>query len=953
MEQLGALLGTLKTSVDELGGTLETAFSKDLKVDSGSVTLFDTPVKVAASASAKAEVFGKKQLPESPFPGTTLPPVTDAQRYIALQVGGQISANGEIKATPGVLAISATASAKTGFSYGHIRPFAADSLRLKAFGELIRTSRLPQNADLTALAMGEVLDFGATLNIDFGLKLKYGGAADINGVIRILEGLGGNALSMPFKAHIDFSASAAFGFSLYEAMHLTVGKISAERPEMVRVRMERQHKRSITFGVAMDLTVDYDATAGPLALLDKVFALVPHSEAVDALQELVALPEDWEKFKAAITDKAAAIVGRLVNDTGWKQAVAKSDAIAKLVETATKIVDAYKKLDDKVTSIVEKVLARLDEAGLNKLRPIIDQIAVINPKTLEITSLLSNEAQDVVKWIEVLTGQDIEELLVTGTARKELAKAVDAAKRLKELLDDGADSVLSRIHGLLDKSGATGFVAWLQKHATSVEDLQALGEEAVGDITRKLVGKALDSISKDDIKKIQTIAAKLDKFLKAPQALHDKLKIGIGKLKGTVGFSFALELSRVSESSALVDVELDSKNIPAMKTATELLSGHIESFLANLDQIKVKKGQRAPYAIREVLLTSRRVRTSAVTTLFSLLHFSLNEKEIAIDENSVAVKETSAGLVREALYSGGTVVRRKEGSTNSEASAWIRTAATGEGSDLARPYADATPVIRLSYVREDTSTDKESILSLRQLLGELSFVNAAARMSPDLVGKQTRFSLELEMGADAVSALQKEKTESGWNGDVLHTAHRWFDDVDRISSNDLKDGHEMAFVVRNKRFQELWTDVLVSTPSDTFFKASRKGEFGIDLFKFDKKEFKMEYHPLTNLMVLRDEIFKNFAAFDSANAVSHEPSVLVTAARQASTLFRTGQIGWQPPLFNFWFVLARLLRLDPSVFQSSRAVATFRSRVTEADDWSNPQIFALLEGISADNLRLS
>lgn len=953
MEQLGSLLGSLQTTVDQLNGNLEKAFSKEVSVGTGALALFDTPVTVDAVVAGKVVVFGKAKVPASPFPGSALPELSDATRYAVVQVDGRISAAGEVKAAPGVLSVSASAAAKTGFSYAHIRPFAASATRLSAFSELVRTSQLPQRADLAALAVGETLEFAATLNVDFGLKAKYGVTADINGVIGILESIAGSGLSMPVSAHIDFAASAAFGLSLYESFHIAAGCIDPEEPDWVRIRVERERRRSITFGVAVDLTVAYDATAGPKALLDRVFALVPQGDTISTLQEIAGLPRDWDEFKGAITDKAAEVVGRLVNETGWKNALAASPAIARLIENSNKIVRAYDGLDEKVTSIVEGVIARLDVAGLGRVRPLIDQIASIKPATLDLTSLLSEDKQDLVRWIEVLSGQDIEELLITERAQAQLERAVAAAKQLQKFLDGAPDTVLARLHEVLDQSGAAGLVDWLRANATSVKQLQDAGEKAVGDLTRRLVGKALDEINDDDIKRIQKLAANLEKTLNAPKALHDKLSTGIKRLKGTIGFNVSLELSRVTEWSSLVDVELDSQSLPALRAASGLLNGHVAQFLSELDAIKVKKDEEPPYRVREVLLTSRHVRTSAVASFLSILNFSLKEQETSINESSIVVRDTPLGLVREAVYLGGASVRRKEGSATSEGGAWIRITAAGTGADLNKAYTNASPVIRLTYTREDTKSDKESLLSLVQLLDELSFTGATAGIPPSLLGQQTRFSLELEIAGTAVGTLQQDTKESSWNSDVLHAAHRWLADVDRINGLDLDSGREMAVVVRNKVFEKTWSDILGGTPGDNLYEADKKGEFGIRLLQPGTRKFKMEYGALRDLMSLRSALFRNFKRFAAADPSSTTPSTLEASARLAAALFRTGQIGWQPPLFNCWFVLARLLRLDRTVFANARAVATIRTRATSSDDWSGPKIFTLMNGIGPDNLRLS
>jgi hypothetical protein len=955
-QSLGDLFGNIEAvinDISELEKPLGDGDEKDLSLDTGSKTLslFDTPVKIDASLDAKAQIFKPNAVPDSPFDGSVLTAPANMQ-YAALTIDGKISAAADVKATEGVIALSASASASTGFAYSHYRPMLATATRLKAFAELATTTQLPQLLDPSSLTDGETVDFQAMLNVDFALTAKYGATADIKGVIDILEGLGDHSLPLPFTAHIGFTASAAFGFSLYESVRLTSGRAATTNAGWVRVRLDRAHKRRISFGVAVDLTIDYDATAGAQALLDKAFALVPTIPAIETLKKIAALPADFDAFKKAISDEAAVVVGRLVDDLGWKNALAASPAVADLIQTANAIVKAYDGIDDKVKSVLEEVLAKLNAAGLDKVKPVIDKVAAIDPSTFKLTSLLNPVQQDVIHWIEVLSGRDVSDLLVSQDITKSVTTAVAAAKKIQGFLSGAEADVLAKIHAILDKSGATALVAWLKKNATSVADLQAAGDKAVGDFVRRIVGKELDKISAADVQKIQTFAAKLEQILNAPDALKTKLQAGVAKLKGTVGFSFSSEISRVTESSAIIDVEIDPTNVRAVKAAKGLLNGQFEQFLSDLNQIDTKP---RPYLIREIVLTSRHVRTIASTTLLSIFRIPLGEQESAIDESTLTVRQDGDDVVRDALYFGGAVSRRTVGTAVSESAAWIRMTATGAGSDITAPYTTVTPAIRLSYTREDTDTDKEARKSLFQLLLELSFNSALAKVSPSIDGQQTRFALELEFGGDSVAALKKDSDETRWKKDVLIAAHRWFSDADRLNPDEEKAGAAMAAVVLNQRFAQVWTDVIGDGVGigDAFFAADRAGDLGIELLMSNQKKFQIQYASLLTLMTTRSHSFGHFGDFNAANAANVQPKILAKTSQQAADLFRTGQPGWAPPLFNFWFVLTRLLRVDPDVFTKARAVVTIQTRPKSTDDWSAPDIFAMPNGVSSANLRLS
>jgi hypothetical protein len=499
--------------------------------------------------------------------------------------------------------------------------------------------------------------------------------------------------------------------------------------------------------------------------------------------------------------------------------------------------------------------------------------------------------------------------------------------------------VLKEIHALLDKSGASALVAWLKKNATSVASLEAAADTAISDWVKRIVGKELDQIGEADVEKIQAFAAKLDQLLNMPQTLQNRLTAATSKLKGTIGFSAAAEISRVSEWTAIVDVEIDPKNDEAAAASKQLLHGRFGDFLKALNDI-----DKTAYFIHEILLTSRRVRTSAATTVAAFLRFNLAESETAIDESTISIRVDDTGNnVRDALYVGGTVVRRSLNDSIAESAAWVRMPATGPGTSLDAPYSATAPGLRLTYAREDDDASDKTRDSIRRLLGELSFASAVAAV-PGSDQKQTRFSLQLEFDSAALQALKENTAESEWNSDVLKAANRWLSDV----GTDAVQASVMANVVLDPEFKNLWPN-FAGVPSDVFVNADINQKFGPRLLIMPSKQFKPEFGPIRDLMSNRHNAFANFSAFSPTEAASTQPDVLLHCSRKAADLFRTGQTGSTPPLFNFWFVIRRLFRLNPDVFKKARMVATIRSRKTANDTWSDPRIFAMTK-VSTDNL---
>lgn len=937
---IGNLFGSISARINDALGPLEKPVSstppyeKDISVDTGdkSLELFGTPITVDAVLKAKVAASPANSVPGQPFDDGSITPI-NGMTYMALTIDGALSASGSASGTQGAFQLSATASANAKFSYGHYLPVDSNRTLLASFADLAKSTTLPQLVDLNSIKPGEVFDFSGDFGIDLGVSAKAGKVLEIKDTLKILDGVV-NGLSLPFTAKVSLAVSAAFGLSIADSMRYTVARAGqVHDPNWVRIRCAREEKDRITFSLAINLSIDYDATSAPKMLLDKAFALVTTSQLYKTLQEVkdnaAKAATDWPGFKASLTNEAVTVVGRLLDDTGWKNAVEKSSAVDDLIQASTTIVNFYNGIDKKVQSIVDQVIAKLDAEGLDKLRPIIKKVAAIDVENIDLASLLTQQEQDVVHWIEVLSGQNLESLIISGSVKEALTRAVALAKRIDGFINGGADSAaVGAVDKLLQKTGAAALVAWLSKNATSVQALENAGEQAVGDIVRRLVGKELDQLSADDVAKIQKFATELNNLINAPQKLYDKLKAGIDKLKGTIGFNVGLELSRVSEKSSIVDVEINPNDSDAVSAVSELKTGNILSFLADLDHIaKSNPGAPLPFLLREVLLTSRHIRTSASTTVLSFLGFSESDQETVLVESSISVHGVGAGA-REATYNGGAAVRRSDGSFTAEGAAWIRVNAIGDGADVTAPYSTVTPVLRLTYARQDSKTDKKDLATLRDLLFEIGVTNPPLPSEADAQGQQTNFALALELPVASISALVT-KGEKLWETDALNAAHRWFGDKDRVSSLEAQAGAEMATVVVNSLFGKNWTDF---PPGDTLFKVDQEKKFdGIQIFEPNKTIKAPKYIPLRFLMERRSFAAKGFSDFDG-NLAGTNPKDVIKVVTRASQMFNTLESQWQPPLFNYWLVLARLLRLG--ALAGAHGLATLQSRPDSNSDWT-------------------
>jgi hypothetical protein len=952
---IGNIFGSVAASINDALDPLEKPVSAtppyehDISIDTGnkSLQLFGTPVTIDAVLSAKVAASAANDVPIQPFDDGSITAI-NGMTYTALTIDGALSSSGSASATQGAFTVSATASANAKFSYGHYLPVDSSRSRLAAFLDLAKGTTLPQLADLTSLKPGEILDYSSDLGLDLGVSAKAGKVLEVKDTLHILDGVV-SGLSLPFTASVSLAVSAAFGLAIAESLRYTVARAGQVRdPNWVRIRCARTEKNQITFSLAINLSIDYDRTSAPKMLLDKAFSLVSGSQLYKTLQEIntnaALAATNWPGFVTSLSNEAVTVVGRLLNDTGWKNAAETSPAVNDLIKAANAIVSFYNGIDKKTQSLVNQLIARLDAAGLDKLQPIIKKVAAIDVNDPDLASLLMKQDPDVVHWIEVLSGQNLDSLVISGALKDALTAVVALAKKIDGFFGGAADgSVVNEISKLLQKSGAAALVAWLSKNATSVQALETAGEQAAGDIVRRLVGKGLNQLSADDVAKIQKFAGELNKLLSAPKVLYDKLKAGIDKLQGTIGFNVGLELSRVSEKSSIVDVEINPADSSAVSAAATLRTGNFLAFLSDLDHIaKSNSGSSLPFLLREVLLTSRHIRTSASTTVLSFLGFSESDQETMLVETSISVQGAGAGT-RTATYNGGASVRRSNGSITAEGAAWIYITASGDGPDVTAPYSTVTPVLRLTYSRQDTKTDKKDMGTLRDLLLEIGVTNPAPPSADDAKGQQTNFALQIEFPVASIAALiQKDGTL--WETDARMAAHRWFGDQDRASSLEAQAGAEMATVVVDPVFGQNWTDF---PPGDKLFEIDQNTGFGgIQIFEPDKT-IKGQYVPLRFLMERRSFAEKGFTDFN-ADLAGTSPKEVLKIVTQASRMFDTLESQWQPPLFNHWLILVRLLRLG--ALAGAQGLATLQSRADSNSDWTLTGSW-MIKGVNATTLQ--
>lgn len=915
---------------------------KQVSVDAqkSNIKVFDLSANLGAQSSAQVSI-NAAATGITPFGSTTLLPDAGTS-FAVLHVDGKLSAGlgGSISNVPLELSAGGAAS----FEYDHYLQVAATDVRIEALKRLVTTAQLPQFESIASMEQGEISRLQAALNLDLGIKAKFGGSFDIDQTIRLFDGLSGT-----FQANARYSLEASLGWSLYDDMDLVVGRAQTNNAGWVRIRIDRAKKNSFTAGATFALQIDYDASSLGTAL-EKAFEMTPLPRAIDTLRTVSTMT--WDDVKTKVTDRASTELISLIAGTGWKEKAANSPEVTEALAAINKVIGIYNGVDAKVQDLWNGLLMRVGAQPGSDLRKTIDSIAALDPQNPNLSQFLSATAQKDLEMLETLTGKSIEQLLVGSNVGVQTAigQAVSIAKQLQNVITNTPDKITGALQQFAEKSGVKSAIEWLAANATSLDAIQQSGDAAIQKLVSKAVGKALGSTAPQEIQAVQDWAKKL---LAKWDDLSARLAAAAKFLKGTVGFNVSLEYSRVSESSAVLDFELDPANDAAVRAvAQQLPSGSVRDMLSALDAIDRASDGSLPYTIRESILVSKHVRTGATTVLLSLLGLQKLQKVTGARFDESIVRRTDT--TRTGTFSGGFVQAVLAGGATSECGVWIQVDATATTPQLAQPFTEAARTMRLTFARRDPQTNADEQGSLKTLLDDLGFTQSAGETLAAPENAETSFTLDISLDAQAVELFATDDGEDNWNKDYRNAAVRLMKDdmiTEQLASIGKPVGEALAAVVGTPEFGTSWTD----TSTQNFIKIARQPGFAINnrnlqILDDQRRTIIPPYLPLQMLITRRPKGLRALGslrdALQSAGMTQSGFERLAVAA--GATFAATSLPEWDNPMFNFWFVVARLVRLANSgtnVLKNATGLATFRFRANASDPLSTPMQWSLTPNV--------
>lgn len=925
--------------LDPVGTSAFTVQGLAVDASQPSLKVFDLTADLGEQASAAVSILAPSA-EIKPFDDATPLTAPNGSSYAQLTVGGTLS--GGISGSVSSLPLSVSGSATASFTYDHWITAPSTEQRAAALTRLVSSAQLPQFENLTTLADGEISRFEAKLNVDLGIQAKYGSSFDLAKAVSLFDGL-----SAQLKATVQYEIAASLGWSMYEDMDLAVGKAQQKNPGWVRVRIDRANGNTFTAGATFALNVTYDVSSIGDAL-EKAFQMTPLPRALDILRTVSK--GDWDTIKTQISDRAANDLITLIAGTGWKEKAAASPDVQKALAAINKVVSIYDGVDAKVQQLWAGLLVKADLGAGSPLRTTIEKIAAIDPANPDLQQFLGPTAQKDLEMLESLTGKSIEELLVGSNATVQIALtcAVKLAKQIDDVITNTPAEITSALATFAKDHGIQSAISWLAANATSLDKIQAFGDDAIKKLVAKAVGKVFSAIGTEDLAKVQAWAQKI---ITQWDDLSAKLAAAAKFLKGTLGFNASLEISRASEYSAVLDFELDLANGAAVAAVrNNLPNGNVQKMLEALNAIDANA-----FTIRQSVIISRHLRTGVSTVLLSILGLSSLQKVSGTRFAETSIQIADSG--RTVSYSGGFTQSVTSGNTTSQCSVWVAAEASDGSKDPAAPFAGVTREMRLTFSRNDAKTTAEEIDALQNLLVDLGFFATGGQsLTGTPADVDSAFAIDITLDDAALKTFAQDDGQANWNNDFRNAGYRLLRDhmvTDQLVAVGAETGQVLAEVVKTDLFTDTWTDT-----STTKFRQDPRAEMlsinGKPLKILDDNlKFIQPYLTIETLITGRHRGFEVLDAL--RDAVAHTgpwtTADLNTLAGAGENLIGNTQLPeWDNPMFAFWFVVARLCRLGSgNSLATAKGLATFRFRQKSTDTYSDPMQWSLTAnvGVSA------
>lgn len=921
--------------------------SKDVGLLDGRISFASGGISLGATLPPRAperDLFGE---------GSEVEPATG--RFAAFDAKLDVEADGKASDL-GPWSLSIAGSLDSKVAYRHLLAVPQEDTQARALLRVTGSARMPSAVDLATLSEDEYHSLAAmmTLGIEAGVEKGFSASIDER-LIEVFDGL-----PLAIAAQVEGSIRATLGLALHGSMRVTVGR-DGHRPRYVRIRIERSHQGTFTFGAMIAVQATYDLASSLESILDHALGLLPMpkiEQAVGEVENLLDGNGSWDNVRAKLSSAVAERISVLIGVPGWLDQVAEDGKVRELFEQVRGAVKAYRDLDAKVKSWWDHLLVSSGFDKAEKLRGLLGALRSMDPDTMTLTDLIDQQKQPelaaLLELIELISGRSVEELVTGGGAGLHAALVrVKSFATQAMLVLDLPDAVLSRFHSFAKGTGIAGVVEWLEQNASDLETLKKKANGAVEELLARLVGKVVAEIEDADLRRIQTWVKKLRTVLDTKTTWEQGLKKKIALLKGQVGFNLAIELGRLATDSAILDVEValdETSVVRGVQSALRRLS--LDGILAALPSDP--EGDVAvddlPFILRECIFLSRRERWFKGALLLGKLLAS--EERRRITETSVSFSSAGGSLLRRVSASGRFVLTQGGNLANHfSASAELRVETTDDQPRRTAPCTgQLVKGLRLTAIRSDAKTTSGELDALVDLVSQLGLMplGGSSLNVPD--NAETAFALSIGLGEPSVGPLlDLAKDEARWNRAYLDACARWFgpgfsaDDV--APKGDPLPSQLLPALLRAPYFQEHWT----SGGGDDMYKWARNKPYE---FKLGKKTYKATpygvgpgslaprwqppFFPVGWIVENRGIAFSSFKAARKADQKFNAPTpddMTTVCSKFAGAVKSAAPRLWREPLFPIWYALSLVRTSAPDTLAEGRAIATLRWRHNANEEW--------------------
>lgn len=960
LEGIGSLGQIVGSDAGTFALNLEAATAKGNQVSVFGENLgIDSSISVAATIHEAAESLQALGTPDLRFAA----PI--GRRLVALDLRTRLGVSANPTRTFSQATLTGNLAAGAEFAYRRLTTAADGEKRLAALTRLVGATGLPHRLEIADFPEG-VSEETLRLSLDLGFKASAGRGFALGWSKRLFKDM-----SARLAVQGEAAIGASLGFVLLDQYSVLAGRgplIGTD--DAVRIRIERIRRRQLSLGASLSLGLHFEAT-GLEAILEAVFnQLPPIPRALELLEQVAQ--GDWDKLNAEVSDELADALNGWLADTGWRTWAAADPRVQKLISASQRIVGAWQGLPGEIQSLWGSLLGRVDETGelrghlkelaaLTSAQDVLDRFEAASPK----------RAQAFTDLLELIGGRAFEELLA---ATDDVIEEVSGkARKALEVLDDPAQFAIGQLNAFAERTGIQQLVELLRDRLSSLDGLEQWQQESVKKLAVKLTDRAWDELVADGpaLQKLQDWADGMARHLRKLTDFEEELKKAASELKGDIGFSVGIEFERVSQSSALLDVEIDIDSSDSLRNAVEKAFGHgdVAGILQALDQ--ADRDGKEGFRLRECLFFSRKTRTSSGTTMLQIAGFggfafsdTRKDTRMRVEERQLSFGDSG----RRGRWSGGAIRSQEVLQAQNQIALWLDVEdgdappASGQhpSRSLTGPFSrEASKIgLRVRYSLEELELSQDpkrnELRAIVQLLEQLGFRVDPQLEAPDQAHARLAIGVDFDLVTFEKVLSQLDDIDS-WNRQYLTAGGRWFlDQVMAAMNADFatSQGRVISAFMKTQEFKDHWKKgarelaLKLGGGQRTLRIGSRTKEVDI-LDVPETQKYSTAFQPMAVFMDGRGKSLAGqlpiqtiLASARQARTDEKYTQLIETFAKHERS-FVVSDNNWPSALFPLYLLIERLRNLDPELVPKVRGFASFRFKEGESA-WSAPRRFRLL-----------